>query len=59
VLIFNKETLAYTGSQDYFTNGGAKADARGTTGDVLFGINAVMARRVVDRHGEVPAKTAG
>jgi hypothetical protein len=59
VLIFNKETLAYTGSQDYFTNGGAKADARGTTGDVLFGINAVMARGVVDRHGEVPAKTAG
>ena len=58
VLIFNKDTLAYTGSQAYFINHQAKANARGTTSDVLFGIDAVMGRGVVDRHSEVPAKTA-
>ncbi|MFD5569668.1 CU044_5270 family protein [Streptomyces cadmiisoli] len=57
VLIFDKETLAYTGSQGYLVSDGTEAG--GTTGDVLFGIDAVMERGVVDRHGEVPAKTAG
>jgi hypothetical protein len=57
VLIFNKDTLAYIGSQAYFVNHEAKAG--GTTSDVLYGIDAVMERGVVDRHGEVPAKTAG
>ncbi|WP_426567390.1 CU044_5270 family protein [Streptomyces canus] len=56
VLIFDKDTLAYIGSQAYFISDGAKA--RGATSDVLFGIDAVMERGVVDRHGEVPAKTA-
>lgn len=57
VLIFDRETLAYIGSQAYFVGNGA--EARGTASDVLFGIDAVMERGVVDRHGEVPAKTAG
>ncbi|MFC4508522.1 MULTISPECIES: CU044_5270 family protein [Streptomyces] len=57
VLIFDKDTLAYIGSQAYFISGGAKA--RGTKSDVLFGIDAVMERGVVDRQGEVPAKTTG
>ncbi|WP_328890400.1 CU044_5270 family protein [Streptomyces sp. NBC_00316] len=56
VLIFNKDTLAYTGSQSYFIS--HAANASGTTGDVLFGIDAVIERGVVDRHDEVPAKTA-
>ncbi|WP_329036827.1 CU044_5270 family protein [Streptomyces sp. NBC_00178] len=59
VLIFDKDTLAYTGSQSYFINHKSKADARGTTGDVLYGTDAVMERGVVDRHDEAPAKTAG
>ncbi|MFF1838823.1 hypothetical protein ACFVXE_32225 [Streptomyces sp. NPDC058231] len=59
VLIFNKETLSYIGSQAYFIDHKAEADARGTASDVLFGIDAVMERGVVDRYGEVPAKTAG
>ncbi|WP_405668867.1 CU044_5270 family protein [Streptomyces sp. NBC_00055] len=59
VLIFNKDTLAYLGSQEYFVNYGAKAKAGGTTSDMLYGINAVMERGVVDRQGEVPAKPAG
>lgn len=57
VLIFDKGTLAYIGSQAYFVNNAAKA--RGTTSDAMFSIDAVMERGVVDRHGEVPAKTAG
>jgi hypothetical protein len=57
VLIFDKDTLAYIGSQAYFINNEAKV--RGTTSDALFSIDAVMERGVVDRHGEVPAKTAG
>ncbi|MGW2034030.1 CU044_5270 family protein [Streptomyces sp. NPDC001811] len=57
VLIFDKGTLAYLGSQAYFINGGARTGS--TAGDVLFGVDAVMARGVVDRHGEVPPKTAG
>ncbi|MEW2288763.1 CU044_5270 family protein [Streptomyces sp. NPDC047841] len=57
VLIFDKDTLAYLGSQAYFTDGGATT--RGTRGDVLFGVDAVMARGVVDRHGEVPPESAG
>ncbi|MFJ2374554.1 CU044_5270 family protein [Streptomyces sp. NPDC087769] len=54
VLIFDKDTLAYIGSQAYFVHD----KARGTTSDALFSIDAVMERSVVDRHGEVPAKTA-
>ncbi|WP_328884822.1 CU044_5270 family protein [Streptomyces sp. NBC_00316] len=56
VLIFNKDTLAYAGSQGYLIS--HKANARGTTDDVLLGIDAVMERGVVDRQGEVPATTA-
>ncbi|MGW3954964.1 CU044_5270 family protein [Streptomyces sp. NPDC004752] len=56
VLIFDKGTLAYIGSQAYFISHGATV--RGTTSDVLFGIDAVMERGVVDRQGEAPAKTA-
>ncbi|MDX3236053.1 CU044_5270 family protein [Streptomyces sp. ME03-5709C] len=55
VLVFDKDTLAYIGSQAYFINGGAK----GSAGDVLYGIDAVVERGVVDRPGEVPAKAAG
>jgi hypothetical protein len=57
VLIFDKDTFAYLGSQAYFINAGSQA--RGTTRDVLFGVDAVMERGVVDRQGKVPAKTAG
>ncbi|MEW1681914.1 CU044_5270 family protein [Streptomyces sp. NPDC093594] len=54
VLIFDKGTLAYLGSQAYFTRG-----AGGAGDDVLFGTDAVMQRGVVDRQGDVPARTAG
>lgn len=54
VLIFDEDTLAYFGSQAYFTRG-----AGGTGGDVLFGTDAVMERGVVDRQGDVPAKATG
>ncbi|GEC05022.1 hypothetical protein SSP24_26770 [Streptomyces spinoverrucosus] len=57
MLIFDKDTLAYLGSQAYFVNDGARA--RGATSDVLFGIDAVMGCGVVDRYDDVLATTAG
>jgi hypothetical protein len=51
VLIFDEYTLAYTGSQVYFVKG-----AGGTTGDVLFGTDAVMDRGIVDRRGRCPPR---
>ncbi|WP_167529575.1 hypothetical protein [Streptomyces spinoverrucosus] len=56
-MIFDKDTLAYLGSQAYFVNDGARA--RGATSDVLFGIDAVMGCGVVDRYDDVLATTAG
>ncbi|MCP3770861.1 CU044_5270 family protein [Streptomyces sp. MAR25Y5] len=53
VWIFDKDTLAYLGSRSYITGD----EARGITTDTLYGIDAVMARAVVDRHGEEPAGT--
>ncbi|MGI5397571.1 CU044_5270 family protein [Streptomyces sp. CA-251251] len=57
VLIFDRTTLAYTGSQVYFTRPGARGT--GAAGDVLFHIDAVVERGVVDRHGEVPKGAVG
>ncbi|MEU4011441.1 CU044_5270 family protein [Streptomyces pseudogriseolus] len=54
VLIFGKDTLAYFGSQAYFTRG-----AGGAGDDVLFGTDAVMEPGVADRQRDVPAKTVG
>ncbi|MFF5968996.1 CU044_5270 family protein [Streptomyces collinus] len=53
--VFDKDTLAYLGSRSYMT----KDPARGITADTLFGIDAVMERGVVDRHGEEPPGTDG
>ncbi|MFC7263019.1 CU044_5270 family protein [Streptomyces lutosisoli] len=55
VWIFDKHSFAYLGSRSYMT----KDKARGITTDTLYGIDAVMKRAVVDRHGEEPAKTDG
>ncbi|AYN43693.1 hypothetical protein D9753_16815 [Streptomyces dangxiongensis] len=53
--IFDRDTLTYLGSRSYMT----KDKARGITTDTLYGIDAVMERAVVDRHGEEPARTDG
>ncbi|MFI8305444.1 CU044_5270 family protein [Streptomyces sp. NPDC085927] len=53
VWIFDKRTLAHLGSRSYIT----RDEARGITTDTLYGIDAVMVRAVVDRHGEEPART--
>ncbi|WP_327122028.1 CU044_5270 family protein [Streptomyces sp. NBC_01341] len=57
VLIFDKHTLAYIGSQAYFVRGGAAS--RDAENDVLFGIDAVMERGIVEQPGETLAHTAG
>lgn len=51
--IFDKRTLALLGSRSYIT----RDETRGITTDTLYGIDAVMARAVVDRPGEEPAGT--
>ncbi|WP_406469273.1 hypothetical protein OH738_19410 [Streptomyces hirsutus] len=51
VWIFDKHTFAHLGSRSYIT----RDEARGITTDTLYGIDAVMVRAVVDRHGEEPA----
>ncbi|MGW5210568.1 CU044_5270 family protein [Streptomyces sp. NPDC004051] len=53
VWIFDKRTLALLGSRSYIT----RDETRGITTDTLYGIDAVMARAVVDRPGEEPAGT--
>ncbi|MEU1691251.1 hypothetical protein [Streptomyces hirsutus] len=50
--IFDKHTFAHLGSRSYIT----RDEARGITTDTLYGIDAVMVRAVVDRHGEEPAR---
>ncbi|MFF9085901.1 CU044_5270 family protein [Streptomyces sp. NPDC014991] len=53
--IFDRDTLTYLGSRSYMI----KDKARGVTADTLYGIDAVMERAVVDRHGEEPTRTDG
>ncbi|WP_128379743.1 CU044_5270 family protein [Streptomyces cavernae] len=51
--IFDRKSLAYLGSRSYIT----KDKRKGARPDTLFGIDAVMQRAVVDRHGEEPTST--
>ena len=63
VWIFDKETFAYLGSRAYMTKDHkpGKQGKQGEPGkaEVLFGVNAVMERAVVDQRGMEPATGRG